>query len=51
MKMRDACISCGKPGGDPRNGGLCPSCAPFANPRGLGRRSFPVMLAMLGWQR
>jgi hypothetical protein len=23
------CIACMKPGGDPKLGGLCPSCAPF----------------------
>ncbi|HEY1705513.1 MAG TPA: hypothetical protein VGG75_37990 [Trebonia sp.] len=23
------CVSCLRPGGDPKLGGLCPSCAPF----------------------
>ena len=51
MSTRHDCASCGQPGGDPRNGGLCPKCAPFTNPRRLGDRSFTAMLAILGWQR
>lgn len=48
MTTRHACASCGKPGGDPRNGGLCSSCAPFSNPRPRQRRrSFEAMLIVL----
>lgn len=43
--MKHACVSCGKPGGDPRNGGLCPSCQVFTRPRSLGRRTY--LLPML----
>jgi hypothetical protein len=43
--MRHACISCGKPGGDPRQGGLCPDCRVFGRLRSLGRPS--VFLASL----
>jgi len=31
--VKAACIGCGQGEGDPRNGGLCSSCAPFTNPR------------------
>jgi hypothetical protein len=49
MSEKHACVSCGNPGGDPRNGGLCPSCAPFTNPGRESRRSFSAMLAILSW--
>lgn len=46
---RHDCISCGKPGGNPSNGGLCDNCKVFGRARDLGHRSFTAMLTILSW--
>lgn len=45
--MRHPCISCGRPGGVPSNGGLCDSCKVFGRGRRLGQSAFRAMLRLM----
>lgn len=45
--MRHPCVSCGGPGGNPSDGGLCSNCKVFNRGRQLGHSAFRAMLRLM----